>query len=342
MSPLPKIELHLHLEGALRPETVREMSQVRLGRTGPLEVGWERHYYTFTDFAGFMAQLTPRTPFRPDEYARVARECFEDQAARRAIYTEISFEPPVTVVGDDTRFWPVVEALEEERRRAELRFPIRIGFIAGLMRTLPVELAVYRVELAAQARDRGIGIAGIDLHGDEASGPPAEFLPAYRLAAECGLGLRAHAGEALGPESVWEALDVLGARRIGHGIRSVEDPELLSRLEQGDVTLEICPTSNVRTATVTDLPSHPIRLLYDLGVPVTVSSDDPLPFFTDIERECRLLVDELGFGIDDLRRIGIYAARAAFVSAEERATLAASIDQAYRTAAGEMTAAGPS
>src|SRR5207244_386496 len=116
---LPKIELHLHLEGAMRSETVRDLSRARLGWEGPLDSGWEHTYYTYTDFAGFMAQLTPRAPFRPDEYARIARECFEDLAALNVVYTEVSFEAPVYQVGDDTRFWPIVEALETERRLAE-------------------------------------------------------------------------------------------------------------------------------------------------------------------------------------------------------------------------------
>ncbi|MBV9280361.1 MAG: hypothetical protein JOZ41_09805, partial [Chloroflexi bacterium] len=155
---MPKIELHLHLEGAMRSRTVCDLSIARLGWTGTLEPGWEHTYYTYADFAGFMAQLTPRFPGRPDEYARIARECFEDLAAQRVVYAEVSFDPPVREVGDDTRFWPIVEALEEERRRAQSCWPIRINYIAAMMRSLPVEVGIYRVELAARARDRGIGI----------------------------------------------------------------------------------------------------------------------------------------------------------------------------------------
>jgi adenosine deaminase len=309
---------------------VRELSQERLGWNGPLEAGWEAGYYTYTDFAGFMSQLTPRFPVRPDEYRRVATECFEDLAARGVVYAEVSFDAPTRVVGDDTRFWPIVEALEESRRQAEARWPIRINYIVGLMRTLPVDVSVYRVQLAAEARDRGVGIVAVDLHGDEVDLPPHLFLPAMELALEQGLNRRAHAGEAMGPEYIWEAIDALGVKRIGHGVRAAEDPLLIERLQEGDVTLEMSPTSNVRTGIVPELQAHPIRRFFDLGIPVTVNSDDPLPFFTDIEREYRLLVDEFGFDRNDLREITLIAARAAFLSEDEKRTLITLVDGAYR------------
>jgi len=308
------------------------MSIARLGWSGPLQAGWERTYYTYTDFAGFMAQLTPRFPARPDEYARIAAECFEDLAAQRVIYAEVSFDVPVREVGDDARFWPIVEALEEERRRAETLWPIRINYIAALMRSLPVEVASYRVQLAAQARDRGVRIVAIDLHGDEQKFPPACFAPSYDLARDLGFGLRAHAGEAAGIESIWDALDVLGVERIGHGVHAVNDPMLLERLRGDEIALELCPTSNVRTAAVPDLQSHPICRLYSLGVPVTVNSDDPLPFFTNVEREYRLLVDEFGMGLEDVRTITVTAARAAFIPDADRNALEAVVEEAYRGA----------
>lgn len=321
----------------MRPGTVRELSRNRPGFNGALDDGWESSYYTFTDFAGFMAQLTPRAPWEPAEWARVAREVFEDQARLNVVYLEPSFDMPVREVGDDSRFWPIMDVLEEERRRAEALYDIRINYIAGIMRSFPPEVGLYRVELAAEARDRGYGIAGIDLHGDEMVGSVQAFVPAYRLAEDRGLGLRAHAGEALGPESVWNAMRYLGTRRIAHGVRSIEDPALIERLRRGDVTLEICPTSNVRTAVVRSIEEHPIRWLYDLSIPVTVSSDDPLPFFTDIEREYRLLVEILGFDLDDLRQINLYALNAAFLSDDERARFVARVNTAYDAARGHLS-----
>jgi aminodeoxyfutalosine deaminase len=326
---LPKIELHIHLEGAIRSDTVRSLSIERLGWTGELAAGWEHTYYTYSDFAGFMAQLTPRFPSRPDEYARIARECFEDLAALGVVYAEVSFDAPTREVGDDSRFWPIVEALEDERRAAESRLPIRVNWIVALMRTLPPEVALWRAQLAVQARDRGMAVVGIDLHGDEPNGAPAAFAPAYRLAEEHGLGLRAHAGEASGTESIWDSINILRATRIAHGIRATDDPALMERLKQGDITLEMCLTSNVRTASVPDLASHPFRLFYEQGIPVTINSDDPLPFFTDIEREYRLLVEEFGFTRDELRTITLQAVQAAFLPEEEKATLAALIDRGY-------------
>jgi adenosine deaminase len=333
---LPKIELHIHLEGAMRSNTVREMSLARLGSEGPLGENWEDSYYTYTDFLGFMSQLTPRMPFRPDEYARIARECFEDQARLNVVYTEPSFDLPVREVGNDSRFWPIMEALEEERLRAQGRFPIRINYIAGLMRTLPPEVAEYRVRLAAEARDRGFGVVGVDLHGDEPAGAAEGFAPAFSLARELGLGRRAHAGEALGAESIWTAIDTLGTSRVAHGIKAIGDPALMERLRAGDITLEIAPTSNVRTAVVASIEAHPVRRLFDSGVPITVASDDPLPFFTNVEQEYRLIVETFDFTLEDLKQLNLNAARAAFLSEADREWLIALIESEYDAAGAGM------
>ncbi len=326
---VPKIELHIHLEGAIRAETVRELSIERLGWSGPLLSGWEETYYTYTDFPGFLAQLTPRFPGEPEEYYRIALECAEDLAAQEVVYTEISFDVPIRSMTDTERFPPIMEALEAARREAEARWPIAVRYIAALMRTLPLEVCMERVRAVIAARERGMGIAGIDLHGDETASPPELFAPAFQLAEAAGLGLRAHAGEARGPESIWGAIDSLHASRIGHGVRAVEDMSLLSRLTRGDILLELCPTSNVRTAIVPDLEHHPIRMLYDRGIPVAVSSDDPLPFFTSIEREYRLLVEQFGFSREELKSMTVGAAEAAFLSPDERAALVELVLEGY-------------
>lgn len=323
----------------MRPDTVCELSYDRAPGLAQLLPGWQHGYYTYRDFAGFMAQLTPRLPWFPEEYARIAAECFEDLVRMNVVYAEVSFNAPVGPDGDDRRFWPIVEALEGTRRRAEERWPIRVNLIVGLQRERSVDDAVFRVRLAGLARDRGVAIVGIDLHGDEEHFPPAPFAPAFSLARDLALGRRAHAGEATGPESVRDAIEFLGVQRIAHGVRAVESPSLVARLRRGDVTLDLCPTSNVRTGAIADLRSHPLPLLHGLGIPITVSSDDPLPFFTDIEREYRLLVDELGISCDDLRAITVNAAGAAFLPEEDRRVLTALIDGAYRTA--ERTLTGP-
>ena len=326
---VPKIELHLHLEGAIRPDTVRELSIERLGWNGPLASGWEHTYYTFTDFAGFLSQLTPRFPGAPDEYYRIALECCEDLADQNVVYSEISFDVPIRSMDDTDRCGPILAALEEARREAEARWPISVRYIAALMRTLPLDVSMERVRAVIQARDGGMGIVGIDLHGDERAAPSEAFAEPFRLAEKAGMGLRAHAGEARGPESIWGAINTLRASRIGHGVRAVEDADLLNRLDRGDILLELCPTSNVRTSIVPSLETHPIRMLFDRGIPVAVSSDDPLPFFTSIEREYRLLVEHFGFTRDDLRRMTVGAAEASFLPAAERDTLIKVVEDGF-------------
>jgi adenosine deaminase len=337
VAALPKVELHIHLEGSVRPGTMCVLSIERLGSSGPLLPGWEESYYTFTDFAGYMAQLTPRFPGSPGEYACIARECFEDLAGRNVIYAEVSVDGRVRHAGQEHAFWPYMEALEDARRCAQERLGIRLNYILALMRTLSVESALARVRLAIEARDRGFGVVGIDLHGDESIAGSAQFAEAYDLARAHGLGLRAHAGEASGAESVREAIEILRVQRIGHGIRALEDPALVERLQRGDILLEVAPTSNVRTAVVPDLRAHPVRRLYDLGIPIAVSSDDPLPFFTTIEREHRLLVEQFDFSRDDLYRITQNASQHAFLPEEERAALAAKVKAGYEQVSGPDT-----
>jgi aminodeoxyfutalosine deaminase len=324
----PKLDLHIHLEGAMRPATVPDLSVDRM-RVGPLNPDWETAYYTFSDFAGFMRQLTPRIPSSADEYGRVARECFEDLAAQGVLYSEVSFGPPVSDVGDDRRFWPIVEAMEEARRAAEASLDISIRFIAGLMRSLPVEVGIYNVRLAAQARDQGIAVVGIDLHGDEINYPASPFAAAFQEARDLGFGLRAHAGEASGAHDVEQAIKTLGVQRIAHGQRAIESQEVMDLAKQRAVTFDMALTSNVRTGGAKDLPGHPIREFFEAGLAVTVNSDDPLPFFTNVEREYRLLIDELAFERRDVETVALNAVNAAFLTDEEKEPLRQRVEASY-------------
>jgi adenosine deaminase len=337
---LPKVELHLHLEGTLRPETVCELA-ARYEPGSPLcRPDWWSSYWTFRDLSGFVLEFgrVLRTCIRSaDDYYRVAAECFQDLAAQHVVYAEVSVGPrtpgrPYYVSLQDT-----VAAIDQARREAEARTSLRAGIIIGIARDRVAEHELGAAELAGQfvreaihMRDRGAAIAGIDLHGDEQAVPQVEpFVPAFRAAAEAGLGLRAHAGEAAGPRSVWDALRHLAVRRIAHGVRSGEDPALVAYLARAGVALDMCPTSNVLTGAARSLAAHPIRALHDAGIPVTVSSDDPLVFHTTITAELAILRHFLRFSLDDLGRLTAQAAACAFLPEAQRAALTRTVRSAW-------------
>ena len=276
-----------------------------------------------------------RTALRSaDDYYLVARQCFEDLAAQQVVYAEVSFgqRPPdrlYYVSLPDT-----LAAIEQARREVEARTPLRVGLLLGLGRRLDdasaSALACQWVEQAVAARDRGAAVVGVDLHGDEQTFPsPQPFVAAFRLAAQAGLGRRAHAGEGAGVTSIWNCLRQLDVQRIAHGVRAVEDPTLVAHLAQAGIALDACPTSNVRTGLAPSVAAHPIRALHAAGVRVTVSSDDPLPFATTVTEELFHLHRDLGFSLPDLGRFMVTAAAHSFQPAPARATLVRILQDAW-------------
>ena len=336
----PKVELHLHLEATLRPATVCEMVS-RHDPGSPLtRPGWHVGYWTFRDLSGFVQQFRPvhRACIRDlDDLERLTREGLEDLALQNVRYAEVgwSARPP-----SHPLYLPLRDALgaiDRGRREVEERTDLRVGLIVAINRAPGLggddesrDGAHSLVEEALRARDDGVNLVGIDLHGDEQSHPSVEpFVAAFRLAEAEGLGLRAHAGEGAGAASVRDAVDLLGVRRVGHGVRAVEDPELLERLGTGRVPLDVCPTSNVLTGTVPSLGAHPIRQLLAAGIPVSISSDDPLVFETCVTSELALLHLAHGFSWQELGELTSNAVASSFLPSAERAALARSIMPAW-------------
>jgi adenosine deaminase len=194
------------------------------------------------------------------------------------------------------------------------------GAIVTIVRERGPEDAERVARDAAACRDAG-HVVGVDLAGDEENYPPVLFGRAVAVARDAGLGITVHAGEFSGPAGIWTAVYQLGATRIGHGIRAVEDPGLLERLRERGVTLEICPTSNVRLGLAPSLHQHPLRALRDAGIPVTINSDDPVLLGTSLTRELAAVARALRFSIDDLVEMQAAAARSAFLPPAARAAL---------------------
>ncbi len=319
---LPKIELHIHLEGAIRPKTYEEFKRRSDPSFNLSSLPWLRNDYRFCGLNHFLnstfgynrgAYGTPPLFNDPEDYERIAHELFEDLANHNVRYAEVSLST------DLFPFDEILDAIDRAKRTIMGEKPIKIGLIIGLLRTLPPKTAADTAMKAADGKTQGI--VGIDLYGQEDASPSSTFIEAFDIARQAGLGLRVHAGEGLGAESIWDAVHSLQVSRIGHGIRAMEDLALIRYLQTNPIALDICPTSNYKIGIVPSLNSHPIRRLFDLGIRVTVSSDDPLYFNTNISDEYRVLTNCLNFSYDELNRIALNAVDASFLSENDKANL---------------------
>jgi adenosine deaminase/aminodeoxyfutalosine deaminase len=287
---LPKAELHLHLEGSVDADTLHELDPA-----APIEE--LRALYQFADFNAFLQSFgaVVKRLGRPEDYALVTRRLLDRLAAQNVRYAEIIVAAGV-VLWKRQEFGPIFDAIEDAARGSA----VEVRWIFDAVRQFGVEPAMEVAELAAARQDRGVVAIGIG--GSEERGPAEWFKDVYAFANSAGLHLTAHAGEGTSPESVWEAL-VLGAERIGHGIAAVRDQGLLRHLRDRDIPLEISITSNLVTGVVNRLEDHPIRALYDAGVPIVLNTDDPAMFGCTLTDEYRLAARAFGFTEAELRGI---------------------------------------
>ncbi len=288
LGALPKAHLHVHLEGAMRPQTLAE-----LAAGYAMEVPETRGYGSFAAFAGMYVAACGVLQ-RPEDFRRLVTEVVEDAAAAGAVWVE----PSVYLPHHRERLGPPDEVLElalDAAAGAGDRLGVGVGFMVAADRTADPADAVQQAELAA--RYAGRGVVAFGLANDEVGHPPEPFAAAYRIATDAGLLSTPHAGELCGPESVRGALDALGARRIQHGVRAVEDPELVARLAAEEVCLDVCPTSNLMLGVIGSMAEHPLPGLLAAGVRCSINADDPLLFGPGLLEEYEIC--RAGLGLDD-------------------------------------------
>lgn len=310
IASLPKAELHLHLEGSAEPETLARL----LPDLGIEEI---RSHYRFSDFTQFLESFkwVARNLRTPEDHAEVARDLFATLAKQNVRYAEVMLSVGVLLWKrqDAAATFEALAAVA-----AEAPFPVR--WIFDAIRQFPVAAAEEVLELAIQYRERGV--VGFGIGGSEQLGPARHFRGVFAKARRAGLRLTVHGGETTGPQSVWEALEG-GAERIGHGIRAAEDPVLLRHLAEHRIPLEISISSNVMTGAVASFDAHPVRAIYDAGVPVILNTDDPAMFHTSLNREYQIARDRYGFSEAELRELSENAFTFAFDQDAARRALSA-------------------
>ncbi len=318
---LPKAELHLHLEGTILPATLVELSARHDAR--PLTLPEAEALYQFTDFTGFIEafKAVTRLLTAPEDYELAAWRMMQHLVEQGVVHAEIYISVGVIYMWrnhDPECFEPIFAALERARQRAQSEFGLSLYWIFDAVRHFTVPEAERVFGKAAQMRSEFPAIVGIGLGGDERRCGSEPFRAIYAQARESGLRLTNHAGETTGPEAIWEALSI-GSERIGHALSAGGDDSLLQELKARSTPLELNPSSNVRTGVCPSFAAHPLRRYFDLGLLVTVNSDDPAFFGSDLANEYLLAHTELGFTQEELRQLAANSMRASFLPEAEKA-----------------------
>jgi adenosine deaminase len=329
---LPKVDLHRHLEGSLRFETLREMArslELELPVTTQLRSLVQIQEGEPLTFENFLSKFTTLRLFyrSPEIIHRVTQEAIADAARDNVCYLELRFTPVALSKAQGFPLGRVMDWVIDATRQAEKTYGITTRLIVSVNRHEGAALAAQVIYLAEERM--GDGVVGIDLAGYEPGFPVAPFAPVFRSAKEKGLHVTAHAGEWDSGKNVWHAIEELGAERIGHGIRVLESPEAVELACKLGTTFEVCVTSNYQSGAVADLKTHPLLGMLEHGLNATINTDDPSISQITLSGEYRLACETLGLSLETLRGRVHAAANAAFLADGERQALAKRIDDGF-------------
>jgi aminodeoxyfutalosine deaminase len=314
---LPKVELHLHLEGTILPATLLELSSRH--DPEPLTPETARELYVYKNFQGFMDSFRAvSSRLRgPDDYELITYNMIRELSSQGVVHAEVYISFGILYFWKHAAVEPFVEAIERGRLRAEQEYGTTIYWLIDAVRHFGADEAQKVFRKAAELRLQYPSIVGIGIGGDEARGSAELFRESYAEAKAAGLHLTAHAGETTGPASIWSALNI-GAERIGHALSAQDDPELLEVLAQRQIPLELNVTSNIRTGSCSSFEEHPIRSYFDSGLMVTLNSDDPPMFGANLLDEYMLAHHTYGFTFDQLRELAANAVEASFLPPDRK------------------------
>lgn len=318
-----KAELHRHLELCLRPQTIWELAP-QFGINLKSQQEFQDRFLILEPMRDLGTVLnkfldTQKLLASPEILERVAFEACEDAYKNEGIrIMEFRYAPTFVEQGHDMTFEQIHGAILKGVARAEALYPIAVGIICILQRILPVKEAERAVEFALAHKDTFVGL---DLADNEEGFDSKPFAPLFIKAKKAGLGITVHSGEAPNPKAaswVKDAIDILGAERIGHGVQIYRDPKVMDLVRDRQIVLELCPTSNMLTSAVPDLSQHPLKKYLDYGILTTINTDDPGIFNTNLNREYRIAHEMMGMTLDELEKCAQIAAERSFIPLAKR------------------------
>ncbi|GHE71245.1 adenosine deaminase [Streptomyces vinaceus] len=322
---LPKAELHVHHVGSASPRIVAELASRHPDSKVPTDPEALADYFTFTDFAHFIEVYLSVVDLvrTPDDVRTLTYEVARDMARQNIRYAELTITPySSTRRGIDEKAF--MEAIEDARKAAETELGVILRWCFDIPGEAGLEAAAETARLAVELRPEGLVSFG--LGGPEIGVPRPQFKPYFDAARAAGLHSVPHAGETTGPETIWDSIRELGAERIGHGTSATQDPELLAYLAEHRIALEVCPTSNIATRAVTDLDRHPVKEMVQAGVLVTINSDDPPMFGSDLNNEYAVAARLLDLDERGLAQLAKNAVEASFLDEAGKAAIIEEID----------------
>ena len=321
---IPKTEIHCHLEGAIRTQTIIDIAreyQLKLPSYEANEL--DRYVKVYDQLRDLEAVLSAFAIFQnsitsPKVVERIAWELFEDSAKQSIKLFEVRFSPDWAFHGHNLDWDECLEGLLSAKERAEREFDMAIGYIAITSRSMGPESCVKTVDWAIRHREN---ILGVDLADSERDFPLREFIEPIFRAKEAGLKVTIHTGEDTPASFVKETIELVNPDRIGHGIHAIEDMHVVELIKERGITLEVNPWSNYLTNSVRTIEAHPLKKLFELGVRVTINSDDPEVLETNLNNEYRIAHEVLGMSTDDIAVCNRYAYEASFIPEQEKQTI---------------------
>jgi len=318
---IPKTEVHIHLEGAIRTQTIIDIAREYNLKLPSFETAeLDRHVKVYDQLQDLETVLKAFGIFQnsiasPEVVERIAWELFEDSAKQNIKLFEVRFSPDWAFHGHDLDWDACLEGLLRARSRAEDEFDMAIGYIAITSRSMGPESCVKTVDWAIRHKEH---ILGIDLADSESDFPLREFVPSVMKARDAGLKVTIHTGEDSPASFVRETIQLANPDRIGHGIHAIEDTNVIELIKERGITLEVNPWSNYLTNSVRTIEEHPLKKLFDLGVKVTINSDDPEVLETNLNNEYRIAHEVLGMSMDEIAACNRYAYEASFIPGDEK------------------------
>jgi adenosine deaminase len=321
---IPKTEIHCHLEGAIRTQTIIDIARQYHLQLPSYEANeLDRHVKVYDQLRNLEAVLEAFAIFQnsitsPEVVERIAWELFEDSAKQNIKLFEVRFSPDWAFHGHNLDWDACLEGLLQAQERAEKEFDMATGYIAITSRSLGPESCIRTVDWAIRHREH---ILGIDLADSERDFPLRKFLSPIRKAKEAGLKVTIHTGEDTPASFIRETIELASPDRIGHGIHAIEDMQVVELIRERSITLEVNPWSNYLTNSVRTIEEHPLKQLFDLGVKVTINSDDPEVLETNLNNEYRIAQEVLGMSLADIATCNRYACQASFITEEQKARI---------------------